>query len=305
MLKIKLQQESNSNTWYKIKLNGKIIDYGVLRNDEETLCYKDLQLDNVDKSYVSISCSDQKTLGVKEIHLNNSKILAKEHKDYGQINYIVSGVTKDINEILQNNFTHVRMSTEIGSNAEWFFTVDANDIISTFHKEDGWIDHHPVEQEPKNGVYVYEMSDGTIYEGQFENDLINGYGKMTMSDGTIYEGEFENDVINGYGKMTMSDGTKYEGQFENDVIEGPPGGFGKAFPRHGKMTMFDELTRETLLDGEFTDGLFVEGTKHFPSGEKELGMFSGDNKNLELISGIYIDVKGISHIIKKEKLDES
>ncbi len=103
----------------------------------------------------------------------------------------------------------------------------------------------------------------------------------------------------------MSDGPIYEGQFENDVIEGPPGVFGKAFPRHGKMTMFDELTRETLLDGKFTDGLFVEGTKHFPSGEKEIGKFSGDNKNIKLTSGIYIDVNGISHIIKKEKLDES
>ena len=301
MLKIKLQQEPNSNTWYKIKLNGKIIDYGVLQDDEETLCYKGLQIDGDDKSYVSISCSDQKTLGVKEIHLNNSKILAKD----GRTEYIVSGVTKNITEILQNNFSHAIMSTEIGSNAEWFFTVDANDIISIFHTEDGWIEIHPSEPEPKNGVYVYEMLDGTIYEGQFKNDLINGYGKMTMSDGTIYEGEFENDVINGYGKMTMSDGTIYEGQFENDVIEGPPGVFGKAFPRHGKMTMFDELTRETLLDGKFTDGLFVEGTKHFPSGEKEIGKFSGDNKNIKLTSGIYIDVNGISHIIKKEKLDES
>ncbi len=244
MLKIKLQQEPNSNTWYKIKLNGKIIDYGVLQDDEETLCYKGLQIDGDDKSYVSISCSDQKTLGVREIHLNNSKILAKD----GRTQYIVSGVTKNITEILQNNFSDAIMSTEIGSNAEWFFTIDANDIISIFHQEDGWIEVHPAEPEPKNGVYVYEMLDGTIYEGQFENDVINGFGKMIM---------------------------------------------------------FDELTRETLLDGEFTNGLFEEGTKHFPSGEKEIGRFSGDNKNLELTSGIYIDVKGISHIIKKEKLDES
>jgi hypothetical protein len=295
MLKIKLQQESNSNTWYKIKLNGKIIDYGVLRNDEETLCYKDLQLDNVDKSYVSISCSDQKTLGVKEIHLNNSKILAKEHKDYGQINYIVSGVTKDINEILQNNFTHVRMSTEIGSNAEWFFAVDANDIISIFH-EDGWIEIHPVEPEPKNGVYVYEMLDGTIYEGQFKNDVINGYGKMIMFDEltreTLLDGEFTNGLFK-EGTKHFPSGEKEIGKFSGDN-------------KNLQLTSGIYIDVKGIShDGEFTNGLFEEGTKHFPSGEKEIGRFSGDNKNLELTSGIYIDVKGISHIIKKEKLDES
>ena len=116
MLKIKLQQQPESNTWYRVKINGEIIDHGVLQDTEETLCYKGLNFSNSTRTFVSISCPHDRELVVKELHMYDSRVIVGNTWDTDQI---ASAASADISDVINGNFDSIVMSSSVGGNKEW------------------------------------------------------------------------------------------------------------------------------------------------------------------------------------------
>jgi len=260
MLKIKLEQDSNTNSYYRIKINGELLDYGFLENKEELLCYKGIKFSDKEKTYISISCSDDRFLRVNEISFYTSRVVSSKDSKYKNWNtdHIASGVVENINEVMQGDFSNVILSDAVGGNREWFFVIEIDETISLWDPDISWRNQPlpPPPQVPADEFGpprpdselcsdVYKFDNGITYDGEFHRIIFN--------DKTI------DIIVEGFGKMTLVD--------------------------------------KTLLDGEFINGNFISGTKTNPDKTKEIGYFLGDNNNIRLIKGIYIDIEGLSHKI--------
>ena len=219
MLKIKLRRETEDSVnkiWYKIKLNGNIVDYGILHDIEETLGYVGLNFIPNKRNIISLSCSDEGTLIVKELRFLDSRAIAGERTSFNYYK-LISGGVENINEVLNEDFSNVQQSSQVGFNKEWFFSLEEDQTIAIYDPEGsdtGWR-NFPPPTPMKQGFHVYEFTDGTVYEGEFIDDIINGFGKMILTDGTILDGEFINGIFH-RGTKTNPDNTKDMGEFEGD-----------------------------------------------------------------------------------------
>ena len=103
-----------------------------------------------------------------------------------------------------------------------------------------------------NNRFFYQGFFGE-YSGGWDNSMPNGYGTFKCTDTNIYfvaEGQWENGELNGEGRKEWLEEI-IKGNFKNGELNGK--GY-KTWIQHG------DLSDETFTyDGEFTDGLFVEG----------------------------------------------
>lgn len=191
MLKIKLRRETEDSVnkiWYKIKLNGNIVDYGILHEIEETLGYVGLNFIPNKRNIISLSCSDEDTLIVKELHFLDSRAIVGENFSYDKL---VSGGVENINEVLNEDFSNVQKSSQVGFNKEWFFSLEEDQTIAIYDPEasdTGWWNFP---SKPETPVYrILECSNGDILDGEFlRGEFIKG--TRTKKDGTKEIGEFQ------------------------------------------------------------------------------------------------------------------
>lgn len=214
MLKIKLQQQPESNTWYRVKINGEIIDHGVLQDTEETLCYKGLKFSNSTRTFVSISCTHDRELVVKELHMYDSRVIVGNTWDTDQI---ASAASADISDVINGNFDSIVMSSSVGGNKEWIFVIESDETISLWTDGDFSNNYESRPPELRNGFHIYEYSDGTVYEGEFSDDAIEGPGRMTLPNGTLLDGEFRNGKFT-HGTRLYTDSTKEIGKFSGEGV---------------------------------------------------------------------------------------
>jgi len=193
MLKIKLRRETEDSVnkiWYKIKLNGNIVDYGILHDIEETLGYVGLNFIPNKRNIISLSCSDEGTLIVKELRFLDSRAIAGERTSFNYYK-LISGGVENINEVLNEDFSNVQQSSQVGFNKEWFFSLEEDQTISLYNPEVGDARWQNFPSEPEIPIYrTLECSNGDILDGEFlRGEFIKG--TRTKKDGTKEIGNFE------------------------------------------------------------------------------------------------------------------
>ena len=191
MLKIKLRRETEDSVnkiWYKIKLNGNIVDYGILHEIEETLGYVGLNFIPNKRNIISLSCSDEGILIVKELRFLDSRAIAGENFSYDKL---ISGGVENINEVINEDFSNAQQSSHVGFNKEWFFSLEEDQTISLYNPEVGDARWENFPSEPETPVYrTLECSNGDILDGEFlRGEFIKG--TRTKKDGTKEIGNFE------------------------------------------------------------------------------------------------------------------
>lgn len=191
MLKIKLRRETEDSVnkiWYKIKLNGNIVDYGILHEIEETLGYVGLNFIPNKRNIISLSCSDEGILIVKELRFLDSRTIAGENFSYDKL---ISGGVENINEVINEDFSNAQLSSHVGFNKEWFFSLEEDQTISLYNPAVGDARWENFPSEPETPVYrTLECSNGDILDGEFlRGEFIKG--TRTKKDGTKEIGNFE------------------------------------------------------------------------------------------------------------------
>ncbi len=118
-----------------------------------------------------------------------------------------------------------------------------------------------------DGIREYRFSNGTRYTGRMVDGKYQGSGVLILPKGTRYEGDFDKGLLR-WGKITYIDGTVYEGELNE-----------KRQP--------DGLGRMTWPNGEFHEGVYVNGHRHgygtgiWASG----GSYEGEFENGDLKCG--------------------
>jgi hypothetical protein len=111
----------------------------------------------------------------------------------------------------------------------------------------------------KSGQGTLSWPDGDKYVGNFENDRKNGQGTLSWPNGDKYVGNFMNGQKSGQGTLIRADGDKYVGNF----INGQKSGQGVQYFENGD-----------IIQGAWNDGMPVQGTFYFKSGDKYIGKFN-------------------------------
>jgi hypothetical protein len=215
MLKLKLQQKPNSNTWYKIKINGELLDSDMFSEDTIKLQYNNLQFSTTKNTYVSISCSHEDEVFVKEITVKNARIIAGGN---WLDDYLASALADGTACILKEDFSNVsRAGSVLGRGKEWIFAVGPDHSIMLWDGEG--FNEIFVQDNPVAAISgTYTLPSGAVYEGDLLDNLPDGFGKLTFANGGTLDGQFLNgNFIN--GTKTNIDGTKEIGNFEGSGVE--------------------------------------------------------------------------------------
>ena len=259
MLRIKLTPGTAKDTCYRIKINDEIIDNGILYTNDTVLEYKGIFVNPRESiDIVSVGCTNfysGREIFIQEIQVNDVIITADDN--FGH-EHIVSGCSKNIQKVIEGDYSDIVTLDRAGSMGDWLFLVEPNDdvvfwdeelhfenerLIFTYVAEEKDKYYGDVNAEGKaDGQGTYMWGDGDRYEGEWKNSKMHGYGAHTWPDGRKYVGEFKDDIWDGQGTHTLHDGGKYSGGWRD----------GK---KHGQGTY-------TFSDGDKYVGEWEWGKKH-------------------------------------------
>ena len=300
MLRIKLTPGTEKNTCYRIKINNKIIDTGILYKNNTVLEYKGIFVDPRESiDFISISCTNFYTgreIFIQEIHVNDLVITAG--KNFGH-EHIVSGCSKNIKQVIEGDYSDIITLDRAGSMGDWLFLVTPNDSVAFWDeklhfKNKQLIFTYVPDEKNKyygevnakgnaHGLGSYIWDEGDKYVGEWKNSKMCGFGTKVNTNGTKYVGEWKNSVYNGQGTFTGSDGRKYTGQFKKGEY-------------HGQGTFTENDGAEYI--GEYDDGKkHGVGLYTLSDGTK----YAEEWKNNERISREPADALKIKEIIDELK----
>ena len=140
MLRFKLIPTVNLAA-YCIKINNKIIDQGILMSEDsllwtqkqpEMLVYKEITFDNESTSWISVTCTNSgsgREIYIQEIQVDN--VIIKVNANFGH-EHIVSGCSKNIEAVMERDFSDVVTMDRAGTMGDWIFAVKPNGTVAFF-----------------------------------------------------------------------------------------------------------------------------------------------------------------------------
>tara|TARA_B100000809_G_scaffold260901_1_gene308705 strand:+ start:588 stop:1070 length:483 start_codon:yes stop_codon:yes gene_type:complete len=140
MLRFKLIPTVNLAA-YRIKINNKIIDQGILMSEDsllwtqkqpEMLVYKEITFDNESTSWISVTCTNSgsgREIYIQEIQVDN--VIIKVNANFGH-EHIVSGCSKNIEAVMERDFSDVVTMDRAGTMGDWIFAVKPNGTVAFF-----------------------------------------------------------------------------------------------------------------------------------------------------------------------------